>query len=57
MKNKAIIITAILLVISLGNFLRIQPTLDIRNVDMLSIFVIGFLAGTLATLLFINSKK
>ena len=57
MKNKAIIITAILLVISLGNFFRIQPTLDIRNVDMLSIFVIGFLAGTLATLLFINSKK
>ncbi|MBL0119568.1 MAG: hypothetical protein IPP89_11435 [Saprospiraceae bacterium] len=57
MKNKAIIVTAILLVISLGNFFRINPALDIRNVDMLSIFIIGFLAGILVILLYNNSKK
>ncbi|MBK8749990.1 MAG: hypothetical protein WAU12_06240 [Saprospiraceae bacterium] len=57
MKNKAIIVTAILLVISLGNFFRIYPALDIRNVDMLSIFIIGFLAGILVILLYNNSKK
>ena len=57
MKNKAIIIAAILLVISLGNFFRIYPALDIRNVDMLSIFIIGFLAGILVILLYNNSKK
>ena len=57
MKNNAIIVTAILLVISLGNFFRINPSLDIRNVDMLSIFIIGFLAGILVILLYNNSKK
>ena len=57
MKNKAIIVTAILLVISIGNFFRIYPALDIRNVDMLSIFIIGFLAGILVILLYNNSKK
>ena len=57
MKNKAIIVTSLLFVISLGYFFRIYPALDIRNVDMLSIFIIGFLAGILVILLYNNSKK
>jgi hypothetical protein len=49
MKNRTIIITAILLILSIGNFMRMS-SFGIRTVDFLSIFVIGILAGVLAVL-------
>lgn len=49
MKNKTIVITAILLVISIGNYLRIISNGSIRAVEFLSIFAIGALSGILIT--------
>lgn len=49
MKNKAIIITVVLLIISTGNYFRIIYDGSIRNVEFLSIFIIGVLTGVLAT--------
>ncbi len=54
MKNKAIIITAVLLVISIGNYFRIISDGSIRTVEFLSIFAIGALAGILLTRIFKN---
>jgi len=49
MKNKAIIITSVLLILSIGNYFRIISDGSIRTVEFLSIFAIGVLTGTLAT--------
>ncbi|MDD5570429.1 MAG: hypothetical protein PHD97_04645 [Bacteroidales bacterium] len=52
MKNKKIIITAVLLVISAWNCFRITSCSNIRAVEFLSIFVSGALAGVLLTQIF-----
>ncbi len=57
MKNKAIILTVILLIISVGNFIIYVPKLSIRNVDILTIGAIGFLGGILLTLLLSIKNK
>ena len=59
MKNKAIIITAVLLILSIGNYFRIISDGSIRTVEFLSIFAIGVLTGALATQIIrtINSDK
>jgi hypothetical protein len=47
MKNKRIPITAILLLISIGNGVRITSHSQIRAVDFLSVLTIGVLIGIL----------
>ena len=54
MKNKALVISAILLVLSIGNYFRLISVNNVRPVEFLSIFVIGVLSGILLTLLFKN---
>ena len=49
MKKRAISVTAVLLVISIGNYSRIISDGSVRTVDFLSIFAIGALAGVLLT--------
>lgn len=49
MKNKAIVFTAVFLVISIGNYFRIIADGSVRTVEFLSIFAIGVLAGVLLT--------
>jgi len=56
MKNKAIIITAVLLIFSIGNYFRIISDGSTRNVEFLSIFAIGLLTGLLTTQI-IKSRK
>lgn len=59
MKQKIIILTAVLLAIFTGNYFRITSNNSIRTVDFLSIFVIGALSGILITQLikFLRNKK
>jgi hypothetical protein len=47
MKNRAIVITVILLVISIGTSFRVVTKADMRLVEILSIFAIGALTGLL----------
>jgi len=47
MKNRSIVFTAVLLVISIGNYFRIVSDGSIRTVEFLSIFAIGVLSGVL----------
>lgn len=46
-RNRRIAFVIILLSISIGNFFRLPSAATIRNVDFLSIFVIGALTGLL----------
>jgi len=46
-KNKAIGITAIFLIVSVGNYFRMVPEGNIRAVDFLTIWAIGALSGIL----------
>jgi hypothetical protein len=46
-QNKSLVITAVLLVLSIGNYYRISGNENIRTIQFLSIFVIGMLAGVL----------
>ena len=59
MRKGALTITSILLVFSIGNYLRIIPHNNIRTVDFISIFAIGMLAGILLTqiIIVVRSKK
>jgi len=57
MKKRSIIITAILLIISLGNYIEIISKSNIRTVEFISIFAIGALAGVLLTQIMIIVKK
>jgi hypothetical protein len=57
MKNKSIIITAILLILASGNYFRNNTISNIRNVDFLSIFAIGVLFGVLLVQIFQAIKK
>ena len=52
MKNKVLIISAVLFVISIGNYFRIISDGSIRAVEFISIFAIGALAGILLTQIF-----
>ncbi len=47
MKNRVIVITAVLLIASIGNYFRIISDGSIRTVEFVSIFAIGALAGAL----------
>ena len=47
MKNNKLPIIGILLVLSIGNFSRMNGMQNIRAVDFLSIFAIGLLTGAL----------
>ncbi|MES2590279.1 MAG: hypothetical protein V4608_00250 [Bacteroidota bacterium] len=47
MKNKSIVFTGILLVASIGNYIRLFNSSTIRMVEFVSIFAIGALAGVL----------
>ncbi len=51
MKHKGIVITAILLVLALGNYFRISDS-NIRVVDFFSILVIGAFFGVLIVQIF-----
>ncbi len=51
-RKRIIIVLAILLMITIGNYFRITSTFHIRAVDFLSIFAIGALAGILINQLF-----
>jgi len=59
MKNKNIVITALLLIVSIGNYFRIISDGSIRTVEFLSIIAIGALTGILVTQVFknISNKK
>lgn len=47
MKNKAIGITAMILIISIGNYYRIISDGSVRAVEFISIWAIGALSGVL----------
>ena len=59
MEKRAIIITSILLILSIGNYLRIISQTNIRSVEFISIFAIGVLTGILITqiVIIVRSKK
>ena len=57
MKNKGIVISAVLLIVSIGNYFRIISDGSIRTVEFLSIFAIGALAGVLLTQIFGKVKN
>jgi xanthine/uracil permease len=56
MKNRIIVITAVLLMISLGSYFGIISDGSIRSVEFLSIFAIGALSGVLLTQIFKEIK-
>ena len=57
MRKSAIIITAILLIISIVNCLRITSQNNIRTVEIISIFAVGVLTGILITQIIIVLKN
>lgn len=58
MKNKPIIITLVLLIVTIGNSFIFFSKSDIRTVEFIYIFVIGVLFGVLLMqIVFINRRK
>ena len=57
MKNRAIVVTAILLIASIGNYFRMMSDSQIRTVEFLSIFAMGALTAILLTLIIKMKKK
>jgi hypothetical protein len=57
MKNRAIIFLAILLIVSVGNYLRIIADGSVKAIEFVSIFAIGALSGVLLTLIIISIKS
>ena len=57
MENRKRIIIAVLLMLSIGNFIRIQGTENIRVIEFLSIFTIGFLSALLFREIVMMLKK
>lgn len=47
MKNKAILIPALFLIVTIGNYFRIVSDGSIRAVEFMSIWAIGALSGVL----------
>lgn len=56
MKNRPLMITAILLVITIGNSFIFFSKSDIRAVEFIYIFVIGMLAGVLVMQIVISKR-
>jgi uncharacterized membrane protein len=52
MKNRIVIVTVVLLIITIGTYTRIISDGSVRTVEFLSIFAIGALAGVLLTQVF-----
>ncbi|MBL7765689.1 MAG: hypothetical protein JNJ58_06330 [Chitinophagaceae bacterium] len=59
MKTKLLAPTGILLILAIGNFIRLNANSQIRMVDFLAIFSIGALATffIIQIILFLNAKK
>ncbi|HOZ87222.1 MAG TPA: hypothetical protein PL029_05660 [Bacteroidia bacterium] len=57
MKNQAIIITVILLVLSIGNYFRISGQSNTRTVEFVSILAIGAFVGILVQRLATHFKQ
>jgi hypothetical protein len=57
MKNKGIALTAVLLVLSIGNYFRIISDGSIRTVEFISVFAIGMLSGILLVQLIIATRN
>ena len=57
MKNKGSALTAVLLVLSIGNYFRIISDGSIRTVEFISVFAIGMLSGILLVQLIIAARN
>ena len=57
MKNRPLMITTILLIITIGNSFIFFSKSDIRTVEFIYIFVIGVLAGVLVMQIVISKSK
>jgi Na+-transporting methylmalonyl-CoA/oxaloacetate decarboxylase beta subunit len=57
MEKRKLPIIAILLILSIANYLRIEGAENIRTIEFLSIFVIGVLSGVLLVALINKFKK
>ena len=57
MKNKPLIITLVLLLITIGNSFIFFSKSDIRAVEFIYIFVIGVLSGVLLMQIVISQRK
>ena len=57
MKNKPLVITLALLIVTIGNSFIFFSKSDIRTVEYLYIFVIGVLSGVLLMQIVINKRK
>ena len=57
MKNKPLIITLVLLLITIGNSFIFFSKSDIRTVEFIYIFVIGVLPGVLLVQIVISQRK
>lgn len=55
--QRTLVLTAVMLMLSIGNYFRIQGNENIRAIQFLSIFVIGLLSGLLIRDLFIKFRK
>jgi hypothetical protein len=56
MKNKATVIFAILLIIAIGNVMRVNKESEIRSVEFVSIFIVGAISAALIASI-IGGKK
>jgi Na+-transporting methylmalonyl-CoA/oxaloacetate decarboxylase beta subunit len=57
MEKRKLPIIAILLILSIANYSRIEGAENIRTIEFLSIFVIGVLSGVLLVALINKFKK
>ena len=57
MKNKPLIITLVLLIITIGNSFIFFSKSDIRTVEFIYIFIIGVLSGVLLMQIVISKRK
>ena len=55
--QRTLVLTAVMLMLSIGNYFRIQGNENIRAIQFLSIFVIGMLAGLLIRDLFTKFRR
>lgn len=55
--QRTLVLTAVMLMLSIGNYFRIQGNENIKAIQFLSIFVIGMLSGLLIRDLFIKFRK
>jgi len=57
MKNRVLIVAAVLLALSIGNYMRIISSVPVRPVQFLSIFLMGLFTGVLFIELIRSRKK